>query len=61
MGLEKIHFFWYVKKISGLALVGYLAGAGVYLAQYQLLHWLKAISTQKRCEAAWIASRKAFI
>jgi len=38
MGLEKIHFFWYVKKISGLALVGYLAGAGVYLAQYQLLH-----------------------
>lgn len=38
MGLEKIHFFWYVKKISGLALVGYLAGAGVYLLQYQLLH-----------------------
>jgi Na+/H+ antiporter NhaD/arsenite permease-like protein len=38
MGLEKIHFFWYVKKISALALAGYLAGAGVYLAQYQLLH-----------------------
>ncbi len=38
MGLEKIHFFWYVKKISGLALVGYLAGAGVYLVQYRLLH-----------------------
>jgi len=38
MGLEKIHFFWYVKKISGLAFVGYLAGAGVYLVQYQLLH-----------------------
>jgi Na+/H+ antiporter NhaD/arsenite permease-like protein len=38
MGLEKIHFFWYVKKISGLALLGYLAGAGVYLAQYSLLH-----------------------
>jgi Na+/H+ antiporter NhaD/arsenite permease-like protein len=37
MGLEKIHFFWYVKKISGLALVGYLAGAGTYLLQYQLL------------------------
>ena len=37
MGLEKIHFFWYVKKISGLALVGYLAGAGVYLIQHQLL------------------------
>ena len=38
MGLEKIHFFWYVKRISGLAFIGYLAGAGVYLLQYQLLH-----------------------
>jgi Na+/H+ antiporter NhaD/arsenite permease-like protein len=37
MGLEKIHFFWYVKKISGLALLGYLAGAGVYLLQHQWL------------------------
>lgn len=38
MGLEKIHFFWYVKKISGLAAVGYVAGAGTYLLQYQVLH-----------------------
>ncbi|MFM2111353.1 MAG: hypothetical protein RLZZ271_13 [Pseudomonadota bacterium] len=38
MGLEKIHFFWYVKKISWLALIGYLAGAGVYVLQYQLAH-----------------------
>jgi Na+/H+ antiporter NhaD/arsenite permease-like protein len=38
MGLEKIDFFWYVRKISGLALVGYLAGAGTYLLQYQLMH-----------------------
>ncbi|MBI4967048.1 MAG: sodium:proton antiporter NhaD [Rhodospirillales bacterium] len=38
MGLEKIHFFWYVRKISGLALVGYLAGAGLYLVQYQMTH-----------------------
>jgi Na+/H+ antiporter NhaD/arsenite permease-like protein len=38
MGLEKIRFFWYIKKISGLALVGYFSGAGVYLVQYQLLH-----------------------
>jgi Na+/H+ antiporter NhaD/arsenite permease-like protein len=38
MGLEKIHFFWYVKKISGLALIGYFAGAGAYLAQYALMH-----------------------
>jgi Na+/H+ antiporter NhaD/arsenite permease-like protein len=38
MGLEKIHFFWYVRKISGLALIGYLAGAGTYLLQYNLTH-----------------------
>ncbi|MBU1237017.1 MAG: sodium:proton antiporter NhaD [Gammaproteobacteria bacterium] len=38
MGLEKIDFFWYVKKISGLALIGYFAGAGAYLVQYRLLH-----------------------
>lgn len=37
MGLEKIHFFWYVRKISGLALVGYFAGAGTYLIQHQLI------------------------
>ncbi|MFA7268063.1 MAG: sodium:proton antiporter NhaD [Sterolibacterium sp.] len=37
MGLEKIHFFWYVKKMSGLALIGYFAGAGIYLVQYSLL------------------------
>jgi Na+/H+ antiporter NhaD/arsenite permease-like protein len=38
MGLEKIDFIWYVKKISSLALLGYFAGAGVYILQYQLLH-----------------------
>ncbi|MCC7120053.1 MAG: sodium:proton antiporter NhaD [Gammaproteobacteria bacterium] len=38
MGLERIHFFWYVKRISGLALLGYLAGAGLYLLQHQLMH-----------------------
>ena len=38
MSLEKIQFFWYVKKISGLALVGYFAGAATYLVQYQVLH-----------------------
>lgn len=38
MGLEKIHFFWYVRNISGLALAGYFSGAAVYLAQYQFLH-----------------------
>ncbi|ABQ26962.1 sodium:proton antiporter NhaD [Geotalea uraniireducens] len=38
MGLEKIHFFWYVKKISGLALVGYFAGIATYIVQYRLFH-----------------------
>lgn len=36
MGLEKIEFFWYLKRISLLALLGYLAGAGAFLLQ----HWL---------------------
>lgn len=31
MGLEKISFGWYLKKISLLAIIGYLAGAGVYI------------------------------
>lgn len=30
MGLEKIDFIWYLKKISLLAIVGYLSGAAVY-------------------------------
>lgn len=36
MGLEKIDFIWYLKKISLLALIGYLAGIGVYILQHQL-------------------------
>src|SRR4051794_5262245 len=38
MGLEKIHFFWYVRRISGLALLGYLGGAAVYILQDRILH-----------------------
>ena len=30
MGMEKINFFWYLKKISWLALIGFLAGAVVF-------------------------------
>ncbi len=37
MGLEKIDFIWYMKKISLLALAGYLAGAGVYYLQMQII------------------------
>jgi NhaD family Na+/H+ antiporter len=31
MGMEKIDFLWYLKRISLLALLGYFAGAGIYL------------------------------
>jgi len=37
MGMEKIDFIWYLKKISLLALVGYLSGAAVYYLQMTLL------------------------
>lgn len=38
MGLEKIDFIWYVRKISLLAALGYFAGAFAYIVQYNLLH-----------------------
>nr|WP_319494423.1 sodium:proton antiporter NhaD [uncultured Desulfobacter sp.] len=38
MGLEKINFFWYVKKVSGLAVLGYIAGILVFLVQVRLLN-----------------------
>jgi Na+/H+ antiporter NhaD/arsenite permease-like protein len=31
MGIAKIDFFWYLRRITPLALLGYLAGAGVYI------------------------------
>jgi Na+/H+ antiporter NhaD/arsenite permease-like protein len=31
MGMEKITFFWYLKRIGLLAISGFFAGAGVYL------------------------------
>jgi Na+/H+ antiporter NhaD/arsenite permease-like protein len=34
MGIEKLDFIWYLKRISLLALLGYLAGAGVYLLMF---------------------------
>lgn len=38
MGLEKIEFFWYARRIAPLALAGYFGGIGVYIIQYNLLH-----------------------
>jgi Na+/H+ antiporter NhaD/arsenite permease-like protein len=31
MGMEKIDFIWYLRKISLLAMIGYFAGAAAYL------------------------------
>lgn len=36
MGIEKIEFFWYLKKISWLALAGYFTGAAVFMLQHYL-------------------------
>lgn len=36
MGMEKIDFIWYLKKISWLALIGYIAGALAYMAVYPI-------------------------
>jgi Na+/H+ antiporter NhaD/arsenite permease-like protein len=38
MGMEKIDFMWYIKRISLLALIGYLAGAFTYLGLYAVTH-----------------------
>ena len=37
MGLEGINFIWYLKRISLLALAGYLSGAAVYILQNTIL------------------------
>ncbi len=34
MGIEKIDFFWYLKKVSWIALIGFLAGAAVFMLQH---------------------------
>ncbi len=39
MGIEKIEFGWYLKKIAWLALLGYLAGVVVFLLQ----QWLTGV------------------
>ena len=37
MGLEKINFIWYMKRITWVALLGYLGGAAVYILQNLIL------------------------
>ncbi len=36
MGMEKIDFFWYLKKISWIALIGFVAGISVFLIQHYI-------------------------
>ena len=36
MGMEKVSFVWYARRISFAALAGYIAGLGVYLIQQNL-------------------------
>ena len=38
MGLEKIEFFWYARRIGPLAFAGYFAGVAAYIIQYKMLH-----------------------
>jgi Na+/H+ antiporter NhaD/arsenite permease-like protein len=37
MGLERIDFFWYLRRIAPLALAGYFAGIAVYFLQQWLM------------------------
>ena len=37
MGIERISFTWYLKRIGWIALIGYLAGAAVYVLQDRLI------------------------
>jgi len=40
MGLEKVDFVWYAKRISIAALAGYFGGIATYLAQHQIMNFL---------------------
>ena len=36
MGIEKIDFFWYLKKMSWIALIGFIAGVSTFLIQHYI-------------------------
>jgi len=38
MGIEKIQFIWYMRRIAWLAMLGYFAGAIVFVVQFRLMH-----------------------
>ena len=37
MGIEKINFMWYVRKMSMLAFMGYIAGAVTFAIQHEII------------------------
>lgn len=39
MGMDHTNFFWYLKRITWVALAGYFAGAAVYILQEALFHF----------------------
>lgn len=36
MGMERIDFFWYLRRIAPLALLGYFSGVGIYFLQHMM-------------------------
>ena len=50
MGLEKIDFIWYMKKISLLAMLGYFAGIGTYYVQESFMQEKLEIKTISQTE-----------
>lgn len=38
MGMERIDFFWYLRRITLWAVIGYLAGAAAFVFQYAVFH-----------------------
>lgn len=40
MGMEKIDFIWYLKNISWIALIGFIAGALSLIIEAAIMHWV---------------------
>ncbi len=51
MGMEKIDFVWYLKKITPYALLGYLAGAGVYVLMDKFIFAADAVEQLSQATA----------
>ena len=40
MGMEKIDFIWYLKNISWIAFIGFIAGALSLIVEAAIMHWV---------------------